>query len=79
LAFLLGTRDLFSVFFSLAREDADVMIELGLVHLLVGEASKAFELFGTALAYDPKDARVSGCGAGDASWLLVESGCQCYW
>jgi hypothetical protein len=34
------------------------MIELGLLHLLVGESGRAFELFGMALAYDPKDTKV---------------------
>lgn len=39
-------------------EDARLMVELGLLHLKHGRAARAFTLFGSALTYDPSDAKV---------------------
>jgi Flp pilus assembly protein TadD len=35
------------------------MVDLGLLHLKHGRAARAFTLFGSALTYDPSDAKVS--------------------
>lgn len=42
---------------SVAQENTTIMIELGLLHLRLGEGGRAFELFGTALSYDPRDTK----------------------
>ncbi|EGD81027.1 hypothetical protein PTSG_10970 [Salpingoeca rosetta] len=41
----------------ISPEDTEIMTSLGLLYLRMGQPSRAFELFGTCLTYDPRDTR----------------------
>ena len=49
---------------SLSPENSELLTTLGLLHMENGNTRKAFDLFGSALTYDPRDPKaVMGAGS----------------